>query len=321
MTPARVAFLVVGTPRSGTTLVQRLACELPGVAIPYETHFFTKGLDLLEAQGALPLGPGALARGLEAYAALPHLEGAGLRADAVVARLGDRPGTPLAVFDAVVAELTGGGEVLGEKTPGHLHWAGRLASARPELRVVAVVRDPRAVAASQRAVPWGAGPADLAARRWLDDQRALDALVAQLGPRLLLVRYEDVVVAPDATRVAIGELLGRAPGAAPEAAGAAGPAGASLRLPWEVWKSDAEQPVTAARRDAWAEVLTVGEADRIMAICAPLLDRFGYGAGLPSLPRRVWALATAGRAARRRARALDRRRAALRARVAGTDPG
>lgn len=35
------AFLIVGTPRSGTTLVQRLASELPGVAIPPETHFFS----------------------------------------------------------------------------------------------------------------------------------------------------------------------------------------------------------------------------------------------------------------------------------------
>ena len=40
MTAADVSFLMVGTPRSGTTLLQRLACELPGVGMPPETHFF-----------------------------------------------------------------------------------------------------------------------------------------------------------------------------------------------------------------------------------------------------------------------------------------
>ena len=35
-----VDFLIVGTPRSGTTLVQRLACELPGVGMPRETEFW-----------------------------------------------------------------------------------------------------------------------------------------------------------------------------------------------------------------------------------------------------------------------------------------
>jgi len=34
-------FAIVGSPRSGTTLVQRLCCELEGVVVPYETHFFS----------------------------------------------------------------------------------------------------------------------------------------------------------------------------------------------------------------------------------------------------------------------------------------
>ena len=39
--PAELSFLVVGTARSGTTLVQRLCCELPRVWVPGETHFWS----------------------------------------------------------------------------------------------------------------------------------------------------------------------------------------------------------------------------------------------------------------------------------------
>jgi len=49
-------FLIVGSARSGTTLVQRLACELPGVAMPPETHFFDIFLRRL-----LPVAPQILA--------------------------------------------------------------------------------------------------------------------------------------------------------------------------------------------------------------------------------------------------------------------
>jgi hypothetical protein len=315
MTPARVAFLVVGTPRSGTTLVQRLACELPGVAVPFETHFFTKGLPVLEAEGGFPLEGDALARGLAAYAALPHLEGTGLDPDAVAARVGGRAESPLALFDAVVAQLAGPAAVLGEKTPGHLHWAGRLAAARPDLRIVAVVRDPRAVAASHRAVPWGADPVEVTAARWVDDQRALADLQAALGPRLLLLRYEDVVEDPSAARTRLAELLGvDATGGGNEA-----PA-APVHLPWETWKAGASEEVTTERQDAWTDVLTAVEGDRVMARCAPEAARYGY-AGAPTGVRRLRALATSTRRNRRRARAVAPRRAKLRARVANADLG
>ena len=38
--PGSLRFVIIGTARSGTTLVQRLCAELPGVWVPPETHFW-----------------------------------------------------------------------------------------------------------------------------------------------------------------------------------------------------------------------------------------------------------------------------------------
>ncbi|MGZ4713569.1 MAG: sulfotransferase family protein [Acidimicrobiia bacterium] len=314
-----VRFLIVGTPRSGTTLVQRLACELPGVGIPYETHFFTKGVEVLTEGHARPhvdpFDPDRLRAALTRYAALPHLEGAHLDVDAVLDRVGPDPSL-LDLFDAVVATMAGDAPVLGEKTPGHLHWAAAIAQVRPELRVIGVVRDPRAAIASQRAVPWGSNRVDVASGLWVDDQRTLAALADRLGDRMIVLRYEDVAAEPGVARTAIAGLLGLRE---PEGATGAGqsPSG-SLRLPWETWKESVDAPIGVERVDAWREALTVLDAARVRAECSPMLERFGYGDLAPGAITGPVLRATMGRHIRRRRRNRARRRDSLRAIVAGT---
>ena len=319
MAPERVSFLIVGSPRSGTTLVQRLAGELPGVRVPFETHFFTKGLDCFEAVGGFPLDRRALACGLEAYCELPALEGSGLDADAVADRLGNAGAVrALDVFDAVVREAAGPTAVLGEKTPGHLAWAGRLTALRPELRVIGVVRDPRAVIASRRGVPWGGTSSVTAqAARWLDATRQIVELADRLGSRMLVLRYEDVVAAPDRARAAIAIAIGT-PISTP--VGPTGGPGAAPGLVWERWKARAGGPVTEDRVEHWRTVLRPSEAVAIIAVTAPVLDRFGYGGGRTrpgtALSARVRSLRDAGTR-----RAVELRLATLHARVERADLG
>ena len=273
MPPGRVSFVIVGAPRSGTTLVQRLATELPGVAVPFETHFFTKGVAVLAECGAFPISGSTLTGALTRYASLPALAGAGLDVDAVVERLGGRATGALAVFDAVVAVAAGPHTTLGEKTPGHVSWLSRLCDLRPDLLVVGVVRDPRAVVASRRAVAWGGSSVDALATRWLDSQRHLAASAAARPERTLVLRYEDVVQEPDRARQSIADLLGITPGAP-----AAPDRPVPLGLAWEHWKDGAAGPITDARMEQWRDELNADELARIGAVCAPMLDRFGYAA-------------------------------------------
>ena len=71
----RVRFLVVGSPRSGTTLVQRLACEIPGVRMPAETHFFSQFATGLLARRSFPLTGEALVDEIGRFASLDSSRG------------------------------------------------------------------------------------------------------------------------------------------------------------------------------------------------------------------------------------------------------
>jgi hypothetical protein len=287
----RVGFLIVGTPRSGTTLVQRLAMELDGVRTPPETHFFsTMGLSVPLRQ-AFPMDERALREELELFVAAPSSQGLGLRGDDVIEDLGGRCDSLFDLFDAVVSRVAGPAEVLGEKTPGHVFWWRPLTEFRPDLKVIVTVRDPRAVVASNLPAPWR----EPERRVWDDDhylalavdwrfqQRLALQLRDTLGPdRCLVLRYEDVVADPDAARRAIGRLLGR------PVSGQGPPHRRDIVLPWESWKDNAVGPVTSDRVSAWRSTLPAGRAAVIAGICHAEMAAFGYH--VPRYTAAVWPL-------------------------------
>lgn len=278
------AFMVFGTPRSGTTLVQRLACELEGVRVPPETHFFSLFLPSFLQRRRFPLDAAGIRDAAASFVAMPTSEGVQLDGDRLVERLDGGCETPGDLFSALLEQLTYEAPVPGEKTTDHLSWWRQLASAFPRCRFVAVVRDPRAVLASTLRVDWGMRSVAANAERWLQDQRDVVAAQRSLGPeRVLVLRYEDVVADPDAARSSIARLLGL-PDRASEAT--AGP----LFHPWERWKEGVHGPVRDDRVAAWRAALTPMDRWRVEAITAPMAVMFGY----PVAPawRRCLALAT-----------------------------
>jgi hypothetical protein len=267
--------------------VQRLASELEGVRVPPETHFFSEFLPDLARRRRFPLAGAELAAELDRFAARPYLAGVGLDPRAVADALGGRAEDAVDLFCAVVDHLAGpGARLVGEKTPGHLAWWRPLASALPALKVVAVVRDPRAVVASFARLGWGGDPLQNAAR-WDADAAAALAARAGLGAaRCLLLRYEDVVADPDAARAALAGLLG-----AGAAGGGAGDAG-GLFPAWESWKARAGADVDAARATAWRTELDPALAGAVAAVCRRRMAALGYDA--PAPPEAVARLARQG---------------------------
>jgi hypothetical protein len=301
------SFLIVGTPRSGTTLVQRLCCELGGVAVPAETHFFS-----LLAPGLLrrplPLGAEGVGRELRRFAGLSTSRTLPLDLEAAAERAG-APAGALDLFAAIVETLAPGAGILGEKTPNHLLWWRPLRRAAPELRWVLVVRDPRAVVASYRTA-WGARDHVVLADRWRADQREGIRLLRAIPPDgALLVRYEDVVASPRRARGRLGDFLGVTPAQPPEPV----PAG-RLALPSEPWKARAAGPIDPRRASAWRELLTPREAADVVAIAGGTMRRFGYAA--PGAGPRLVGRARIAPAAQRRRMRFRRRRAVKRCRNA-----
>src|SRR5687767_3956121 len=171
--------MIVGTPRSGTTLVQRLACEIPGVQVPPETHFFTQFVPGLLERRSFPLDREALEAELGAYLALATSSDLPLDTAAVVDLLGGRCDSAVELFGAIVRSLVPEAAVRGEKAPGQLRWWRALTLAMLDLRLVAVIRDPRAVVASNRKTPWGAHPHGFLAGAWRFDALEAEALAEE----------------------------------------------------------------------------------------------------------------------------------------------
>ncbi|MDQ4024665.1 MAG: sulfotransferase, partial [Actinomycetota bacterium] len=226
----RLDFMIVGTPRSGTTLVQRLACEIPGVAVPPETHFLYFFAADLYRRRRFPLDATAIRDEIELYLELDYSRDLEVDPAAITEELGGECRSILELFAALVRHLAGPAEVYGEKTPAHVVWWDKLAAAAPWMKFVAVVRHPAAVVASW-VEAWPHESWVAAAERWRLDQERIAVMARTLGPRRALVlRFEDVVAEPDGARASIARLLGR--DVPPVPAAPVRP----LYLPWETWK-------------------------------------------------------------------------------------
>lgn len=261
-------FLIVGTPRSGTTLVQRLASELQGVRVPPETHFLRLFVPGLMRRRRFPIAEAELIEELERYAALDDVRGIGIEPRLVAHRLGGRARSVVELFGAIVRQLAGEAVLYGEKTPSHLRWWRELTAACPDLKLIGVVRDPRAVVASYFEA-WPKRPHSVLAERWAIDQRMLLDARSTLGPgRCVLLSYEDVVTDPDTARRTLSELLGH-PGESHDAP-------QELHLDWEEWKRHCTGPITAERIASWRDSLPRGTAAEIATIAEREMELFGY---------------------------------------------
>jgi hypothetical protein len=269
---AEVPLMVVGTPRSGTTLVQRLVTEECGLAEAPESHFFTLVPGMLRRHGSLD-------EALREYAAAPQLRGCRLDIHAVLDVVGPRSCSMFNVFRAVMGQLAHGADDVCEKTPNHLWWWRRLTRRDPRLELVIVLRDPRAVVASLAAARFTAHPVAVLAEQWRVEATMARRAVRALGPdRVLLLRYEDVVGSEGQARRALAHFH-PPPEARPERRGTSG----ALVLPWEHWKAGATEAVTGDRLEAWRTELTTEQIAQVEAVCHRTMARFGY---LPSQPHR-----------------------------------
>ena len=202
-------FLIVGPARSGTTLLQRILAADERIAVPTELFFFnsvvprqSRDFGQRVSRADLP----ALWAAIRRHWWLEPLE---IDAEAVDEALGE--GSSFAWEELYVAVLHAHGaacgrRLVGEKTLSNLHHLGRIRSADPEMRVVFVLRDPRACVVSRLRSRIGLGNVVAVCREW----RACVDVVRRHAedPQSLVVRYEDLVGNTRATLERIFGFLG-----------------------------------------------------------------------------------------------------------------
>lgn len=219
-TPANPCLFVVGCPRSGTTLLQRMLHNHPQLAVAYDSLFIPAAVRG-QADKNPPVSADLVER-IETFHRFPRL---GLP-EGIVTRLapGARDYAELVqrIYDAFAA--LHGKPLGGEKSPGYVRHMPMLHDLFPDARFIHLVRDGRNVALSL--LDWGKktqrpkGPARKY-RLWQESPVAVSALwwarkagrgrrdAQRLPPdRYQEVSYEQLVDRPEDTLKALSGFLG-----------------------------------------------------------------------------------------------------------------
>ena len=195
-------FFVVGSARSGTTLLRLMLNAHPDIAVPPESRFI---VELWEGRADVEVD--TLLGRLERH---PRFQAWGLALDEVRAELPEAPNFAQIMSAAFLAYARLRRKMRwGDKTPRYVAHIDLLSRLWPEARVVHLVRDGRDVALSYADVPFGPRSVAGVARLWAQRVRAGMTAGRTLGAeRYLEARYEAFVADPEGQARRLCDFLG-----------------------------------------------------------------------------------------------------------------
>ena len=280
--------ILVYTARSGSTLLASMLDSLPGFEVTLESSFVARLLESRPHERA-DCTPRSLAEFLlredklldwkldraTLESALGHKQGRRSLEEVVAAVVGvahGDSGTGCVVLKAV-------------RSVPHL---SRIASELPNAVFVHVLRDPRAVCASQlraRTSSHGlplASDAEMAAKSWVASSRAVMALPAH---RRVDVRFEALVANPQGEMARLRTWLGEAAGVAFADVSSGSGAGYAERIPTaqrHLHTKVGGEP-SADRSEAWRDELDLRQVALVESVAAHEMRAYGYTPEAPSV--------------------------------------
>lgn len=270
MAPEFNQVFIGGVPRSGTTMLGAMLGTAPGCQVTPESQFKIEALRLFSDPLVPPDWP------ILADFICKHrrfrcwgLDEARLRS---VSAFSDYPAF-LQFLVELEAEKNGHTRPACwiDHTPENLKYAVTLAALFPRARFIHLLRDPRAVAASMLAVDWSQKQVYGAARSWLRQVAWALAAETALPGRVLRVRFEDLVTAPETELRRICAFCGLDYDPAMLAGG-------DFRVPacTRAQHTLVGRPPRAERSSAWRQELSSREIEIIEWVCGDLLSQLGY---------------------------------------------
>ncbi len=203
-------FFIVGSGRSGTTLLRMILASHSRISIPPETYFLAPLLAELPVDRALQ--PNEVERAIQIMTGHYRWPDFAFAADAFVAEVRALPDPTLRAIVEIVYQrhLDQEGKVRwGDKTPPYMRIVPKLDELFPGARFIHLLRDGRDVAKSFQSVGWYGPLLHKNMAEWTEAM-SLDRKWRTLIPadRYLLVRYEDLVRQTEQTTRDICAFLG-----------------------------------------------------------------------------------------------------------------
>lgn len=273
-----IPFFIVGSPRSGTTLLQTLLDAHPSLAIPPESHVFDHFYELTASYGGLQTP-----QNLKTFAADllndERIKRWGLTVTPEEFCGGLR--TP-ASFRSVTEHLftlymrKEGKSRWGDKTPEHTLFLPAVLQTFPEARFIHLVRDGRDVAESLSRMFFGPVTIDKKAELWRCYTNAFYEFKKCLSPDCYLeIHYEALVRDPETEVRKIIHFLGEVP----RAAGAAVP---DTKLKQVYLSTDdgshqsLSQPISDKKIGSFKHQLSGRQIEIFESIAGDMLKAYGY---------------------------------------------
>jgi hypothetical protein len=287
--PTDRPIIVVGCPRSGTTMLQLMLHAHARIAIPPETRFMLAVYRERRDFGDLSVAGNrrALARRIVDRRETRFCD-LGLDADEVVERITAGPGTLGSVLGTIFQQYAArfGKPRWGDKRPSYLHNIDILLRLFPDAQFVNIVRDGRDCVASLKEMSWHRKDIYATVAAWA---RAVDEArraARRLGPaQWHEVRYEDLVADPHGRLADLCAYLGEEY----DPAMAEPSAVAEVAVPaFKTWHARTHKPVTTQRVQSWQTRLTADEIALCEAALGSRLVANGYelsGASRPTPAR------------------------------------
>jgi hypothetical protein len=262
-------FFIVGSARSGTTLLRMMFNAHRDVAVPPESRFI---VDLRPQKSPVEVA-GFLAR-LDGHALFSYWE---MSPEQVRRELGDRTSADYReIIEAVYLAYARahGKPRWGDKTPRYVEHIDYLASLWPEALFIHVIRDGRDVALSYGDLPFGPKTVTKAARLWGTRVSAGRRSGRALGEgRYLEMRYEELIEDPARVARLLCDFV--AVEFDPHMLDYAEHARASVLARAERYNPRVtEKPISKAR--SWADQMADSQIRLFEAVAGDVLSEFGY---------------------------------------------
>lgn len=266
-------IIVLGAPRSGTTLVRRLLDAHPRIACPGETCLFSACARFLHTE--------TVADGLE-FGVINGLSFAGLERDEILSRLRD-----FAFGFHMDLARKEGKQRWAEKTAVDVFHLDRIEElCGDHVQYVCVVRHGLDVVCSlrefsDRGFTYLSEIHDYVreypivleafAHAWTDANASLLGFLERAGDNAVLLRYEDLIASPEAEVAKLFEFLDEDPDAGIVERALARPKKTGLGD----WKTYERSEIDAGSVERWKK-LPPQLVSRLAGVCNPTLEAFGY---------------------------------------------
>ena len=203
-------FFIIGSSRSGSTLLSRMLNCHPRLAVPPESHLFNTFYALHHYYGDLARGRNQ-ARLVDDILSTFQVRtwSPPLKRESILSRI-ESP-TFAGIMDAMMRSWAHnqGKQRWGEKTPHHIFYWREILECFPHARLIHLVRDGRDVASSYVQARFGSKTIYAAAKRWVRWLDQIERIKESVDPTAFLeVRYEDVLMDPETNLANICHFLG-----------------------------------------------------------------------------------------------------------------